>query len=876
MGIGASVSSNVAAAVADAYTSVLNSTNTSFDQEIGQTETIGFNNCDTFIGGDANISQSETLSASLKVTANVTDTTNIANDIAQVLTQSAQSSVGEMVIGYAAASNVASTYASMNTNISNYVTQSATVTTNTEQSFACNNSTITVKGDLNLSQIQTSDIADTMDTTVVNSSTVENVISQSIEQTASASTGMDMWSFLILGIFAIVGIVIFKILEARARNRALNDSGTENCVMEMARSQSSKKLQGGSWNRSLFSGRFQGGDYMSAQASCPTCVDRCIDVNQSSHLYIHLWWVIVWIVILIGFGSLVGAWYGIVASRGCIHSESCSSTSSSSWASGCSCDMDNVLYQSSVTCKSPVTETVTSLGVPIKYQYPLLHSMTSGATATTSDSVGAASLQGMIVSSFKLGQTEYNSNNGNNLFTLLTYENLWYNGNTAVQIQSLFEAAASYIEGRYGQTDGFTNLYQVITASGTTATSATKAHLLFQYMNPLRLEYADTSKSYLEPTTTGLSIQTMSDVSGSQVFPVPPQFRFNTVDTTSLGSCSITTMTYVSSGGTPFTTTYDAGDASFCTDNSRMMYPTGSDASYVLTLSNTSGNATSQTFAVDDLLTLMAGNFNNLEQEYTFYDSVSSSNGGPSAYTPLDVYCKWADITSNNLHDYGMMRLLWAGVLSTQVNMGASQSLWGVNTSMTVPNYTTYDYAYTGGQVYNEFGLPSSGIPPDSMPTTLISVQADSGVSEGGYEVSEGFAMAALGSTATLSGQGFTATSAGLGYCRDWFYNESTLTALWVVLVFWLLLFPGYIAIRAYVGESQTKANDRASELRSGGRSNNQSNKQSKKQSGNQMNGGTNYYLDTRATNPFKACSKNGSGRSYSSINACRAAFEDR
>jgi hypothetical protein len=803
MGAGYSTSENVAEAVADAYTSVLNSTNTSFDQDVGQTETIGFNNCDTFVGGDANISQTETLSAALDITANVTDTTNIANDIAQVLTQSAQSSVGEMAIGYAGASNVASTYAAMNTNISNYVTQSATVTTQNEQSFECNNSTITVQGDLNLSQIETSSVADIENTTVVNATTVENTISQSIEQTASATTGMDMWSFLILGIFAIVGIVIFKILETRARNQSLHDRNTQNCVMEMARTQSKQSFHGGEPNSNTYSS----GRYLSAQASCPTCVDRCIQVNQSSHLYIHWGWFIVWIVLLIGFASVLGVWYGEVAGRGCLNSESCSSTSSSSWASGCSCDMDNVLYQSSVTCKSPVVETITSLGVPVKYQYPLLYSMTSGETASTSNSVGSASLQGMVVSSFKLGQTEYNSNNGNNLFTLLTYENLWYNGNAAVQIQALFQAAVSYIEGRYGQTDGFTNLYQVITASGTTASATTKAHLLFQYMNPLRLEYADASGSYLEPTTTGLSMPTMADVSGTQVYPVPPQFRFNTVDTTSLGSCSITTMTYVTSGGSLFTTEYDASDPSFCTDNARMLYPSGDAAAYILTLASTTGNETTQTFQVDDLLTLLSGSFNSLSQSYAFYDS----NG--DGYTPLDVYCRWADITSTNSHDYGLMRLLWAGVLSTQTNMGASQTLWGINTSLSVPNYTTYDYAYAGGEIYNEFNLPASGIPQDSMPTTLISVEADQGVSEGGYEVSDGFAMAALGSSTVLSGQGFTATSAGLGYCRDWFYNESTLTALWVTLIFWFLLFPGYIAIRAYVGESQSTSQDRNARL---------------------------------------------------------------
>lgn len=855
MGAGVSTSSNVADAVAAAFTSVINTTNTTFDQDVGQTEVIGFNNCDAFVGGDANISQQATLNASLQMIANVKDSTNIANDIAQVLTQSAQASVGEMAIGYASAANVASTYASMNTNVANNVTQSAKVTTQNEQSFECNNSTITVNGNLNLSQMATSDINDSMSTTVDNTTDVTNTISQTIDQTASATTGMDMWSFLILGIVAVIGIVVFKVMSTRSKNQALSDSNTQNCVMEMARTQN--KIQGGD------------GKFMAAQASCPGCVDRCIEVNQSSHLYIHWGWFLFWLLMLGAMGAVIGAWYGTVASKGCLNSESCGSNSSSTWASGCSCDMDNALYQSSVSCNSPVTETISSLGVPVKYQYPLLHSMTSGTNATNTVSVGAASLQGMMVSSLKLGQTEYNSNNGNNLYTLLTYENMWYNGNTAMKLKSLFQAAAQYILDREGEEDGFTNLLQAINAGGSGATLSTKAHLLFQYMNPLRLEFADNSGTYLEPVQLGASMKT--EVEGTNVYPVPSPFRYNLADTTSLGSCSITTMAYKSSGAV-FTNVYNPDDASFCNDNSAMIYPSA-DSQYILTLMDTSGNATKTSFTVTSLLNLLAGNFNDVDQRYVFYDSDSD---GPNTYTPLDVYCRWAQLqpvsgTTSNSYDYGMMRLLYAGILSTQTNAGASGSLWGVNSILSVPSYTTNDYAYADGVIYNEFGIPGSGIPPSSIPTSLIVIDADQGVNSGGYEVSQGFAMTAVGSDAPLSGQSFTATSAGMGYCRDWFYNENTLTVMWIIFAFWFLVFPGYIAIRAYIGESQTKATNRSIELGASGSSSEPHGKASNSSGNSKAR-----FLNPNATNPFTACSKNGPGKQYPSLSACRAAFNDK
>lgn len=791
MGAGYSSSSNVAQSVASAMTSVLDQTNMTFDQEVGQRQTIGFNNCDTFAGGDANFSQTATLNAALKMVADVKDDTNISNDIAQAMTQAAASSVGEMAIGYAGSSNVASTFASMNNNITTTINQSATVLTENEQSFQCNNSTITVGGNLNISQSASTDVDDSAGLSVDNTTQVENSISQTIDQTATSTIGMDMWSFLILGIAAIIGVVIFKVLEARARNQGLQDSHVRNCVVEMAASRS--KLKGGDATSKL----------MVAQTSCPDCVDSCIQVNQSSHLYIHWGWFVTWLVLLIGFGTTIGVWYATVANRGCVHSDSCGLASSSSWASGCSCDLDNVLVTSSTaTCKSPVTETISSVGVPVKYQYPLLYSMTS--TTGTGESIGSASMQGLVISSLKKGQTEYNSNNGNNLFTLLTYENLWYNGNTRVQIQSLFNAAVRYIQGNSSK---FSRLSAALGAQkSANAPTQSAAQLLFRYLNPLRLVFAgDTDAIYLESIMVGgnFSSTPLAADTGSKfstVFQVPPQFRYDPTNTTSLGNCSVTTMTYTNSGQ-PYTTEYDSSDDNFCSDHARMQYPGADNASDVLTF----GQApSSQNFDVLDLISLLNGSFLNTEQAYTFQD------GNGVKFSPLDVYCRFANLRGND-SDYGMMRLLYAGILSTQANMGPSTSLWGVNTLMKTGTATTNDFVYASGVIYDENMANYTGVSQES-PVTLITVQADGAVTQGQYDVGAGFAMTSENGT-PLSGQGFKATSDGIGYCRSAFYNESTLAVMWAVFAFWLLLFPGYILIRYYVGESQTTANRRNTEI---------------------------------------------------------------
>lgn len=872
MGAGVSIAKNVSDAVASATTEVLNQTNTSFDQNVGQTEIVGLNNCDMYVGKNLNISMSQALTAALNITANVQDTTNISNSIAQALTQAAKSSVGEMAIGYASASNVASTYASMNTNIANNVTQSAIQTTSNEQSFQCNNSTITVNGDMNLSELQTSNTSGDMNTDVTDSTAVQNAIKQTISQTATASTGMDMWSFLILGIAVIVGVVIFKILATRSRNQALGDSDVQNCVMELSK----KSLQGGGGSPRGFA---------AAQASCPSCVDKCIPVSHSSHLFIHKGIFIAWIVILGLLGATLGIWYGEVAKKGCINNDSCGSHAASSWASGCSCDMENVMTNATATCKSPVTETITGLGVPVKYQYPLLHAMTSGATTTSSSVVGAASLQGMVVASLKMGQTEYNSNNGNNLFTLLTYENLWTNGPPI--IQPMFVAAATYIGNNPSK---FANLPRAMNSE---TDLHKKAHLLFRYLNPLRLVYADTADTYLEVSSQSSNefaapnATVQANATGSKVYPVPAPFRYNRADQAgsagagTFGKCSITTLTYSDlTGAVPFSNEYNdsgvSGDTdTFCADNSTMRYP-GTDSSFVLTFKR--AQSTETPFTVEQLLSDLNGQFNNAAQTYAFSDADST------VYTPLDVYCRWADLTSINGDDYGMMRLLYSGILSTQANMGSSGSMWGVNALLRTDTITaTHDYAYSAGYVWSAATYSDdcstvrsvgscSGLGGDTPPTSVIRITAEDGISEGQYNSGTGMAMAGLHATSALSGQGYTATSAGMGYCRDAFLNESTLIALWVAFVFWALAFPAYIGIRAYIGESQSTADDRRAEMRDGvarGFRSDASTSSSSSSSSNKS--ATQYYLNPNQSNPFKNCSTSGPGTPYATKAACKA-----
>ena len=187
--------------------------------------------------------------------------------------------------------------------------------------------------------------------------------------------------------------------------------------------------------------------------------------------------------------------------------------------------------------------------------------------------------------------------------------------------------------------------------------------------------------------------------------------------------------------------------------------------------------------------------------------------------------------------------------------------------------------------IVSSSGFPCSNMDPGTLPTGIVFVTAQDGSSEGQYEARTGFAAANDNAThaqwARLYGDEW-------GWdCRDWFFNESTLIVLWIVFGVWFILYPAYIGIRAYVGESQTTANNREMELRQGSARANQSTKNqqvSNQATGNQaiasqqastLKQKSYYYLKPGAekgANPFKVCVKTDPGQGakrFNTMDAC-------
>ena len=155
MGAGVSIAANTAQAVASAYESVINTTNVVTQQDNTQDQSVTLNACDINAKGDVTINEGAVLTQAMTQIASISSATSVTNDIAQALSQAAAASVGTGVLGIASASNQASTYANMSTNVSNYVSLSAIQATKQKQVFSCNNSTIVAGGNVTISLLST-------------------------------------------------------------------------------------------------------------------------------------------------------------------------------------------------------------------------------------------------------------------------------------------------------------------------------------------------------------------------------------------------------------------------------------------------------------------------------------------------------------------------------------------------------------------------------------------------------------------------------------------------------------------------------------------------------------------------------------------------
>ena len=497
MGAGVSTSSNTATALASAYTNVIDSTSVMDDQKTKQTQSVTLENCDITAWENVNINMSSRMTQSMHQIANVTNNTTISNDIAQALTQAATSSVGAGVIGIADANNTASVYANMTNNIGNYVKFSAKQAETANQSFDCQNSTIVAeKGSFNLSMMEVGDVSQYTDDTVMNENKVNNTITQTISQTASASTGLDLQALLVVAVVLIVGGIIFKLKDAKSNATRAIDMEQAVELGCCTNAQLDININANSNTNSTSS--IRGGNPNSNEPACAGC-----DCYKLAHPEAHISkaTLVVYTIGLVVFGGLIAAWYLIAETRGCLFSGACSSNNSGTSflgipMGGCSCDF-NLENDGSRICKDSLHASFGGNGLPIKYQYPLFIQNQVNSKCTDV-SAGPASLQGILVSALNPSTISENSNNGKNMQIIMTYmclfggsppETTYFdNGNACAKSQNMSSLLVNiYVAAVHYITANSTNPnYQMLANAMGTGDEQAQAARLYAFLCPLR------------------------------------------------------------------------------------------------------------------------------------------------------------------------------------------------------------------------------------------------------------------------------------------------------------------------------------------------------------------------------------------------------
>ena len=209
--MGASISSNAASMVADAYSSSTSTTTISDENNNNSAQSIVLEGCNITSVGDISIAQTASQIQSIQQTASVQNSQISTTSINQSLLQEAQSSVSSWGIGVAAASNNMNVATSVSTSVKSAVDITLANTNTAIQDFICSNSSIMSGGDVSISQSVGQSISSTQDTSVSSLQSVTTDITQTATQTATATVSGIDFTTLIIGaivLFVVIGIVM--------------------------------------------------------------------------------------------------------------------------------------------------------------------------------------------------------------------------------------------------------------------------------------------------------------------------------------------------------------------------------------------------------------------------------------------------------------------------------------------------------------------------------------------------------------------------------------------------------------------------------------------------------------------------------------------
>ena len=196
---------------ADLSSSVSNyvsqSTTTSNDQVFDVSNQMALNGCD--VGGDVNYKAAATIVAKNRQISTAMQDSSVANTISQQLDQNASSTVGSLGIGFADASNSLSMSTKLTNKVSNAMQTSSNQAAYMNNEFICTGSSI--GGTINVDFENNADFSSDQVASNKQVSDIENTISQTASQTATAKV-QGLFAFLLILAFAIaiIGVTAAK------------------------------------------------------------------------------------------------------------------------------------------------------------------------------------------------------------------------------------------------------------------------------------------------------------------------------------------------------------------------------------------------------------------------------------------------------------------------------------------------------------------------------------------------------------------------------------------------------------------------------------------------------------------------------------------
>lgn len=208
--MGAAVSSNVAQATSEVSNSISSSTTVNSTQLNNQRQNTRLWNCIINLSGDFNWDAIQTTDIKNQQITKVNNQSSLDNKIQQSVLQSAISKIGSLGIGFASASNSASTFCTVTNAVMYAVSQSASQFNSQSSSFDCTNSTIIARN-LNIHFSTSSEFYNQQILENSSVTTITNDISQSISQKASATVeGLAGFLIGLALVIAAVGYALAK------------------------------------------------------------------------------------------------------------------------------------------------------------------------------------------------------------------------------------------------------------------------------------------------------------------------------------------------------------------------------------------------------------------------------------------------------------------------------------------------------------------------------------------------------------------------------------------------------------------------------------------------------------------------------------------